>query len=423
MIQCLERLPLLLVAFMLVAPGLAGLISLGLGRSWLVKLEGPPLWGIPDTQQELKYDFFARDFQKSSEAWVNRHLPLRPLFVRSTNQLFYSLFQKSYAENEELILGTSRELYSIRYIHRYCSVPTWKYPLATADGRKIRLIYNPTFGGQDMTQWIEQLQQISTFYRKRGKTFLYVIAPSKAAVIPERIPKSIACAPPDQRDIEYKQQVKMLDQSGLPYVDAYKLMTEAKSQYDVPMFPRGGIHWNMLGATIATKQMYEKIGQLSQRSLPPFEFSYHVTHQPSGTDQDLYLLLNLAIPDNHYPVPQVNIKPVPNQRLKLAMLGDSFIAQPLAALTELGAFCQIDEYRYVRLRNQFPPTNRCGSTRNPKQHYQEILDADVLVVMQTSAGLNVKYLNEFRNELVRRDPTIVQSTKTPSIQTQPSVSR
>lgn len=407
-IQMLERLPLLLLALMIISPGILGLLSLGLGRSWLTLLEGAPLWGLPEPKPATRHSFLTGDWQRNSEEWVNRTLPLRPLFVRWNNQLFYSLFQKSYAQNEGLIIGKGQQLYGLDYLHRHCSVPSWTNPQPTADGKQARLVDDLSSGKHDMAQWIRTLQQIATFYQKRDKTFLYVIAPSKPAIVPEGIPDTILCAPPDRRNLEYKQQIQALARSGLPYVDSFQILEQAKERYDTPLFPRGGIHWNMLGATIVTQQIYEKIDQLSDQSLPPLEFSYQVTHQPTGTDQDLLMLLNLAIPDKNYPVPQVTVKPVLAQKLKLTMLGDSFMEQPLQVFNQLNVFCQLDEYRYLKLRNQLPTANRCGSTIDAQEHLREILDADVLVVMETSSGMNAKYITEFRNELVQRDPTIVQ---------------
>ena len=151
------------------------------------------------------------------------------------------------------------------------------------------------------------------FFEARGKTFLYVITPSKPAVYPEALPAGLNC-PSKPYDRQHKVAVyrQMLDRNGIHYLDAATLIAEARASYPISMFPRGGIHWNMLAAGLAAQALTDKLNALHESPiLTPFTLTWERSFKPQGSDRDLIEILNLMWPDTHYEVPVVSFHSVP----------------------------------------------------------------------------------------------------------------
>jgi hypothetical protein len=424
----LERLPIVMSVILLFAPGLLQLASLVWGRGFLTKeikwlgkdwlkygLNGPALVGLKEAVPPPSNSFFTGDYQKNVEEQLNRTLPLRPRFVRATNQAYYSLFGKSYMHQELLVRGKNDELYEEQYIVNYCGNAGW-FAFTDANGKTTKRIFDFTTM-TNLVAWSGYLHNISAYYKQQGKTFLYVIAPSKASHVPENSPLRYTCpipVPTEQYDLPVQHKVAALEKLGLPYVNGVKILAEAKEQYPVPLFPKGATHWNLLGASLVTQAVQQRLGQLTQKKLPPIEFSYQLSDRPYGGDADLINLLNAWEVDYRYPVPLVTIKTQPTQNVRVAVVGDSFGERLVEVLVNSQAFCQVDEYRYLTGHSQFvagqkitpatatqlatptpaPPTQQCGSKINPNNPLQSLLEADILIVEQTSFN-SVFFVQDF----------------------------
>ncbi len=340
------------------------------------QLEGKPLFGLIADDRPPHWSWqslLSGQYQKEFENWLNQVLPLRPNVVRLVNQTYFDVFDKSYMHSGNIVIGKDRQLFEEYFISNYCS---W-----------IRDDSRP------LTQWMHELEELATFFRERGQIFVYLITPSKAAYFPEFIPQQFNCNFLQAR-ADYLLATAALRDSGIPYLDASDLIRQAKGKYDVDLFPRGGTHWNSLGAGMATRELINTINK--QRDvLPAFEFTHYIDHQPTDFDGDLLKLANLWQPDFNFPVPHLLISTMQEDRQgkpTIAMVGGSFLRQILWLLDESQHFDRIDYFNYFTTYHLTYPKQDTGPVdENNPASYRELLEADIVVIEENEAAVHFNH--------------------------------
>jgi alginate O-acetyltransferase complex protein AlgJ len=383
-----EHLPFMGILLLLFVPmGLGTLYGLGKPGEKLVKsIEGPSLSGVQATApvEMTAANWWSGGLNKQLEARLNQELPLRPLAVRATNQIYYSLFSKSYMHQQiGLVAGRANQWYEGNYVAQYCNNLAWKNE-----------IFSPATEA-DLAQWSQQIKVIAQFFRQRGQTFVYLMSPSKAAYYPEHIPDQVHCAPKEKPRAEYYRAIAALNQTAVPYVDTAKLMLESKGKYEIDLFSPGGTHWNQLGVALANRELLNKIVQVSGKKILPLTFSYQIDRTPWGEDADLLALANLWSNKWDFRVPKVTLQWDPKPSLRLAIVGSSFLHQVASTYVNSNSFCRIDHYYYYSLSYfSYPPQGSCRGD-DPKNPYDNLLTADVVVLESNEGRLYPPYMKLF----------------------------
>ncbi|HME70977.1 MAG TPA: hypothetical protein VKM54_14070, partial [Myxococcota bacterium] len=258
------------------------------------------------------------------QTYVSKRIgTLTPIYkpaIRWKNQFYYSLLRTS--GTPSILIGQNGQLFGANYIEEYCARDTAELrPRAEA--------------------WAEKIARMQRFYEARGKIFLYVNTPSKPAVYPEYLPAGYKC-PATEEDRLRKLEVyrSILDRYHIRYVDAATLTAQARSSYPIDLFPRGGIHWNMLGATLAAQAITQAVNrQRGSQLLTPFTFTWQTSFEPRTSDKDLLEIMNLRWPDERYPVPVPTIESIPPkgpcQPARVTEVGGSFLFTINAVLEEV----------------------------------------------------------------------------------------
>jgi hypothetical protein len=383
------RLPIVLVFLALVAMfGLVLTARLSTSvRVRLVAVGGQPLRGMQQvTRPEFSLErLMSGVYQKDVEASLNRRLPFRAAIVRATNQLYYSAFSKSYMYLGNLVVGRDQQWYERAYLDRYCN------PL-----RK-------EFDRGEFDRWRAGIEALATFFEQRGQAFVYLITPSKAAYFPEKIPTAFGCVPDPPRP-DYKLAVESLQASTLHYVDASRLIVEAKGRYPVDLFPRGGTHFTDLGAAMVSRVLVFEMSRTSRVALPDLRYSYVVARSPEGTDVDLLETANLMWPDRQYDVPKIVVEKgavVGGRRLKLAIVGGSFLWQIMDILGASEIFGQIDYFYYFKLgHHRFPRTMLPDVDENDPRTYGDLFAADIVLLEENEANIQSSHVRLLRSKLL-----------------------
>lgn len=113
----------------------------------------------------------------------------------------------------------------------------------------------------DVKANVDKLVYIQQRLEEMGKTFIFVITPSKASQYPDAIPDWYTSMniKPDGYVRPYDNLMDILKDSGLNYIDSTTLYEEVGLQ---ETFPKTGIHWNKLASyetTVAILDMYEEL--------------------------------------------------------------------------------------------------------------------------------------------------------------------
>ena len=347
---------------------------------------GPKLGGVTrEAPVSLSWSSL-RDgsFQKAASSRVTDAMAVRPLLIRINNEIRLELFGELTAPY--VVGGANGQLIERSYLEEYCARTEGQAASFAAD-------------------IIPKLLDIQNYYRKRGSVFVYVVTPSKAAHLPEYFVDRVPCpSTPAARTQLVPQYVNLLKQAGIDVIDTAGLIHSLKGQYEVELFPQGGVHWNDIGGARAVTAIVEGINRQAGRELvPPFTFTYTLSGVTSGVDRELADLLNVFFPPLGYLTPKVKFQPSvscaddPARTLDAAVVGSSFSHLPGRILIEDNCLSGLNVYYYMRL-------GRFGGT--PYRELQrDLKDADlerlrnvkIMIVEENESFVaRTGYVNELR---------------------------
>lgn len=298
---------------------------------------------------------FARD--------VGTHLPLYAGAVRLRNQIDYSLFDV--AGTWFLTIGRHKQLIENAYIDEYCSRDVSQF-LVGADA------------------WAKKLRQMQDDTERRGKTFLYVLTPSKVAQYPEYLPKGYPCPSSEaDRTTLVPTWLKILRHNGVHVADTIGVVSAAHGVYPFALWPRGGTHWNAVGSALATRAVGEGLQALRHDGVfAPFTFTWRMVSRPQPPDNDLALLMNLIWPVDDYAVPAVSIAwgPASCRKLNVTVVGGSFMIALAELMGQGPCHPHFVEYEYWQIDRLIWPGGKI--TKLPvddAERARDVMDADVLI--------------------------------------------
>jgi hypothetical protein len=343
---------------------------------------------VPGTVEEPPQDpSLAGLLSSRYQAYLSKRIgTLTPIYkpaLRWKNQFFYSLLGTS--GTPSILIGQNRQLLGANYVEEYCGRDMARFrPHAEA--------------------WAERLAATQKFYEERGKIFLYVETPSKPAVYPEYLPAKYKC-PAQEEDRRNKLEVfrSILDRYHVHYVDTATLIVQARRRYPIDLFPRGGVHWNMLGAALAAQAITQAVNRQSGAPrLTPFTFTWETSFEPKTSDKDAAEIMNLRWPDERYPVPVPTIKSMSSENacrpLRITEVGGSFLFTINAVLEEPACPPVIRYWFYWQKKHFifdkgpakasiFDPAYR-EISNDPEQRAREVrTDLDVMLFEENEASM------------------------------------
>lgn len=323
--------------------------------------------------ENIKYPGFSKkslqshDFQKYTETLFEKNIRLRKKLISLNNQLYYTFFKKSFAENSTLVVGKNDQLFELNYILDYCKT---------------------TKALSELTIWADQIAALNDYITSKGKTFLYIITPSKAEHMPETIPERFHCKSKGIKDAVYRLD-ELLTERKVPHVNGPELIKNATNTYNMPMFPKGGIHWNWLGSTVEAAAIVDTLRLTTPFPFPQIQFTYVMGKPRIGdTDRDILSVAQLWESAYKYKVPQIQfLNPAYRGKpLKLSVIGGSFNWSLNRIFLENKLFTEVNYYFYFnRHEKLFTPNQKINwsDTINTA----DILKSDIIILEENSAVL------------------------------------
>ena len=305
-------------------------------------------------------------YQATYARLIGSKMPLYPGAVRLRNQIQYSLF--GMAGTPLVVVGRGPSLFEMPYAEEYCSrdIDAWH---TTAEG------------------WAARIREMQDFEERRGKTFLYVLTPSKVAQYPAIMPAGYTCpASAANRTGFIPAWLAILRGAGVHVADTTAVMSAAHGAYPFDMFPIGGAHWNQVGAALSQQAVIAELNRLDPKGgFEPFTFTWHMARRATGLDVDLAQLMNLIWRFPNKPVPEVDVHPQPPPSpcpdSRVAIVGGSFSHAVVEYLGRATCNPSATEFEYWRAYT----ITWAGSYFNTRVGVNEaernaaILAADVLV--------------------------------------------
>lgn len=251
------------------------------------------------------------------------------------------------------------------------------------------------FSDTDLEIWGKTLKEREEWLKKKGIPYLFVLAPTKAQIYPEKLPIALQNAKRRRgKPNRYDQLVQYLNENTIiPFVDLRMALLNAKKIRNYPpLYYRTDFHWNFYGAFYAYQEIIRQIDQsfpdiaLSPMQYEDFDLNvntawahptflkmvglepqkYRFDHYFSLIPQKGTLLAELGlIPQmgvSDIQLPKIKLKNAggthfdiiniqnPKGKLKnILILGDSFIEKTLLYFS-----AHAQNTMYIRAIDQFP---------------------------------------------------------------------
>ena len=211
-------------------------------------------------------------FQNNFGSWYDKVYGMRDYFVRTENQINYTLFHE--ITGGHIVLGKQETMYEDVYI------------LDVIGFNKVTT--------EQMEQAAIKLRKLQDFLNNRGIAFLFIITPSKARIYPEYLPDHVLKLKKGQDVSNYDKLLPFLDKYGVHYLDGHAYSSSLKQDSCYPVFCRGGTHWNYYSAYLFTREIMARLEMMIGKPLCKLE-GEKVTflEKPIGSDDDLARLANL----------------------------------------------------------------------------------------------------------------------------------
>jgi hypothetical protein len=321
-----------LLTLMLLVMGLPLVYTLVVRENPLGPLASPRLGKVvfPLEPEWTVAGWMSGDFQRSADRWFSNIVEPRGWVIPLVNQILYTVFARSYMGDRTIVIGRQGELYQRLYIAAYC------------ESSEVR-------DGEALAASADRVGKLNARLSGASKVLVVLVTPSKAAVLPERLPVG-ACAPAGDPAARRRWLVSKLRGAGVTVIDGHALVTVMKTEDPLPPFPRGSIHWSRLvGARVADVVMREvtrkgdvDVGGIDVRSV-------RWDARPEKSDRDVADLLTLSVTPLDYRVgaPEIACRlTVAGRARALVTIGGSFLYQVLDPITGCGLFRQVENYFY-----------------------------------------------------------------------------
>ena len=319
-----------------------------------------PLKGFDKEEQppvELSFKtYYDGSYQDYLTEHAKRNTGFREFFIRNYNQVAYSCFNK--ITNKNIVKGRDQELYLKMYLNEATGV-TFKQHFADVDEAKAEAQKNVE----------ETLRLIDTLHQ-HGKAFLFVFAPTKPAVYPDKLPSYYKNHLFDFSLEEY--YIQLFKENHIPHIDFYHYFQDIRDTFPYPLYPRTGTHWSEATIPYVADSVLKKLAEITGYKLPSVHYiDDNLSTDYSVQDGELEASMNLLFPLNKPAIPRPVFEltdTVGTDKPNLLVVADSYFTQ-LRNSTFIEAFDAWEFWVY----------NRDVQSSNPQHQWKQLdqlLDAE-----------------------------------------------
>ena len=319
-----------------------------------------PLKGFDKEEQppvELSFKtYYDGSYQDYLTEHAKRNTGFREFFIRNYNQVAYSCFNK--ITNKNIVKGRDQELYLKMYLNEATGV-TFKQHFADVDEAKAEAQKNVE----------ETLRLIDTLHQ-HGKAFLFLFAPTKPAVYPDKLPSYYKNHLFDFSLEEY--YIQLFKENHIPHIDFYHYFQDIRDTFPYPLYPRTGTHWSEATIPYVADSVLKKLAEITGYKLPSVHYiDDNLSTDYSVQDGELEASMNLLFPLNKPAIPRPVFEltdTVGTDKPNLLVVADSYFTQ-LRNSTFIEAFDAWEFWVY----------NRDVQSSNPQHQWKQLdqlLDAD-----------------------------------------------
>ncbi|MBK7879635.1 MAG: hypothetical protein IPJ83_03605 [Saprospiraceae bacterium] len=131
--------------------------------------------------------------------------------------------------------------------------------------------------------------------KESGVELLFLFAPGKASVYPEKLPDYLRKTKHKKTNYEtYITEGKNFNLNMIDFVQYFKTL---KSQTPYPLFPKYGSHWSFYAECIVVDSTIRRLEQMTNVNLPNFNYTnVRLLDTVKFRDADIFQKMNLEVP-------------------------------------------------------------------------------------------------------------------------------
>lgn len=304
------------------------------GFTTAIKME--PLSGFVNEEQPVKLTFktyYDGSYQNYMTEHAKRQTGFREFFIRNYNQVCYSCFDK--ITNDNIIKGYDDELFLKMYMEE-------------ATGKRLVKEYGDVETAKaDAQVNVEATLAFIDTLRRHNTHFLFVFAPTKPAIYPEKMSKKDQNRLSDFSLEEY--YIELFKENGIAHIDFLNYFKTIKDTVSYPLYTKFGTHWAESTMPFVTDSVMRKIAEVSGFDLPRIQcVDLNITTDYLEMDDELNQQTNLLFPLKKPALPRpvlALLDTVGKDRPTLLVIADSYYNQ-LSFSCFKTAFTNVDYFQY-----------------------------------------------------------------------------
>lgn len=332
-------------------------LQLFFGFKIVEKLNGV---SVPTSNPTWSYEAWMEgNYQMQKDFFWKENFGYREDAIRLNNDRIYHLYKAS--SNKEIIIGKDNYLFERVYINEYCGLDY--------------------VGKESIKDAVAKLKVIQDKFKKLGKTFVVIIAPSKARYYSEYLPDYFV----KSNITNYSVYLDEIKEQGLNVLDFNACFEAIKDTVSYPLFPQTGTHWSDYGVTYFVDSLLKYLDVVMQKDVPDMVLTkMTISDKTLDADRDIEKLLNLSTPFTTKPHAYTKIKYNKEGKYRPSVLaiGDSFYGSFYFGKPPLEDVFASSSYWFYY--NHLYPENR---KREKKDLIETLNKKDLVILIGTTAAL------------------------------------
>lgn len=311
-------------------------------------------------------DIISGKFQNSIETWLKQNIGFRGTFVKTDNQINFSLFNEfSRSHPRKILLGNNRELFEEPYIDNF---------------NRLTLLPLPV-----LVKKADDIQRLQEKLKARNVRFILLITPSKATIYPEAVPEKYILDHAAGKKDNYEIIVPMLEQRGVNIVDSREIFLDLKKKGTTHLFPSSGSHWSLYGGYLFGTKLIERMEQLFGQRMVRMRMKMLIpSREPIDLDKDIARLGNILFTrslftDYRYPATYPDA-PANAFRPNALLVGSSFCWNLIQYLDQNNVFSRLNFYYYFNTDWVYPGRIRHAISRDSINWNRDVFTKDIIIV-------------------------------------------
>ncbi len=309
--------------------------------------------------------YLNKSFQRSFENHIKTESGIANIAVRGKNQVDFSFF--NHINSSKIIVGKEDYFFSTEYCEAYLG--------------------KDFIGEKNVKRKVTLLKKVCDSLNKKGIQCIVLNPPGKPRALPEYLPDYYQNYPYPKSN--WSTFNAYLDEEKIPRLDLGFLL-DSHTGTKLELYPKFGLHWNYLGATLAAEELCEFVSTNWEINCPKMSWELIMKEKAEILSTDIEMMnganlwSDLSSPKMPYPrikylSDSLTVKP------NVLVVGDSYYKIFLDYGVQKGLFASASSFYYYY--QQVYPKRKNNPSAQQLDIIEEIKNRDLIIFSHSESNL------------------------------------